>query len=363
MKFFGQLFLVSLLSFIFSCETSNETSTGKNSEASSEGIESSETPNATILYSGGGQIGTYPVIWEVISTEDMVSGSYQYEGQEASLSLSGEYVDGKASITESDGNGKKTGRLELENFPDPIWRGTWSNRNDEQLAIAWTAEKATIRSSVEGWPTSGLSLTAKEVSLYTPDSLCHVIHKIWRADGNAPIARAFNAVTQPPSFQDRKVGITDCMIALEDMESMEDFPPSGEESTVRLGTLMGNILPVHFDYYSYYAGAAHGNYGSRTTHLLLPTLQEIEPDDIFTEGYQTELSRLVQEGLEEQFGVDTGLEYKGLPDEFNYELQSNHLIVYFNPYEIGPYVLGKIKVAIPYDQIHGMIREDGPLGK
>lgn len=363
MKFFGQLLFVSLLVLFLSCETSNETTNGKNIEDPAEGVESAEAKVASILYSGSGQIGTYPVSWEVISTENMLSGSYQYEGQETSLSLSGEYLDGKSSITESDADGKKTGRLDLESFPDPIWRGTWHSQDDDQLSIAWTAKKALVSSSVEGWPTGGLSLTAKEVSLYTPDSICHVIHKIWRADGNTPIARAFNAITQPPSFQDRKVGITDCMIALENMDSPEGFPSSGEESTVRLGALVRDIIPVHFDYFSYYAGAAHGNYGSETVHLLLPDLKKITLDQLFTEGFRSVLSEKVKIGLDKQFGDDAGLEYKGLPDEFNYELQPNFLVVYFNPYEIGPYAMGTIEVAIPYDEIRDTFREDGPLGK
>ncbi|MDP5171521.1 MAG: RsiV family protein, partial [Bacteroidia bacterium] len=239
---------------------------------------------------------------------------------------------------------------------------TWYNEDDEQLPIVWTAEKAVLRSAVEGWPAAGLSMTAKEVSLYTPDSLCHVIHKIWRADGNSPIARAFNAVTQPPSFQDRKVGLSDCMIALENMDNLEGLPPSGEESTVRLGSLVGDILPVHFDYFSFYAGAAHGNYATLTTHLLLPTLKEVDADALFIEGYRPALDKLVRDGLVEQFGADAGLEYKALPDDFHFEIQSGQFVVYFNPYEIGPYALGMIQVGIPYKDIHNLIREDGPLG-
>lgn len=363
MKKFGNITYLFLLLSLFSCETSNETTTGKSIEDSSESGSDPATQVASILYSGTGQVGEYPVTWEVNIAKNIINGTYQYTGQNALLSLSGEYLDGQSLIVESDPDGKKTGSIELENFPDPIWRGTWLGKNDDELPVSWAAEKAILRSAVEGWPSEGLTLTAKEVSLYTPDSLCHVIHKVWRATGNSPIARAFNAVTQPPSFQDRKVGLTDCMIELEDRESMEDFPSSGEESVVRLGSLTGNILPIHFDYFSYYAGAAHGNYGSETVHLLLPTLQEIGPNDIFIEGYHAELSSLVGKNLEKQFGPDAGLEYKGLPDEFNYEIQPDQIVVYFNPYEIGPYVLGRIQVGLSYDEIEQIIREDGPLRK
>lgn len=361
MKFFGQFFLVfSLVSFL-SCETSNETTSGVNTEASPKSAESSASPKTSILYSGTGQIGTYPVTWEVRSAENVVTGSYQYDGQESSLQLSGEYEKGKILITESESDGKQTGRLELDDFPDPIWRGTWYNQDDEQLPILWTAEKTVLHSTVEGWPAAGLSMTAKEVSLYTPDSLCHVIHKIWRADGTSPIARAFNAVTQPPSFQDRKVGLADCMIALENMDNLEGLPVSGEESTVRLGALAGDILPVHFDYFSFYASAAHGNYATSTTHLLLPALEEVDADDLFIEDYRPALDKLVRDGLAEQFGADAGLEYKTLSDDFNFEIQAGQFVVYFNPYEIGPYALGMIRVGIPYKDIQKLIREDGPL--
>lgn len=361
MKNFSNIIFISLLLFLFSCETSNETTSGKNIADSPESGGDETAQMASIAYSGTGQVGEAPVTWEVNIAKNVITGTYQYRGQDAQLSLSGEYLNGQSLIAESDPDGKTTGRIELKNFPDPVWRGTWLGKNDAELPLSWTAEKAMLQSAAEGWPKEGLMLTAKEVSLYTPDSMCHVIHKVWRAAGNSPIARAFNAVTQPPSFQDRKVGLTDCMIELEDREVTEDFPSSGEESVVRLGSLTGNILPIHFDYFSYYAGAAHGNYGSETVHLLLPDLEEITLDQLFTEGFRSVLSEKVKMGLDQQFGDDAGLEYKGLPDEFNYEIQPEQIVVYFNPYEIGPYVLGRIQVAVSYEEIRTIIRENGPL--
>lgn len=362
MKFFGQLFLVSLLITQLSCETSNETTSGNNVEVPADAPEAPESQRASISYSGSGLIGTYPVSWEVNTSGEVFTGSYQYEGQEASLLLSGESHQGKSLITESDSDGNSTGTIELEAFPSPIWRGTWSNpENGDQHSLTWTANKAVIHSPTEGWPVEGFSLNAKEVSLYTPDSLCHVTHRVWRAVGNSPIARAFNSVTQPPSFQNRKVGLTDCMISIEEMEGLERFPASGEESSVRLGQLVGDILPINFDLYSYAAGTPHPNYGSETVHLLLPDLQEISLPQLFKDGFRSLLDEKVKAGLEKQFGTASGLEYTGLPDEFNYELQPDQMVIYFNPYEIGPYALGTIQIGIAYQEIEEVIREDGPL--
>lgn len=363
---FSSPFLILLFSVsIFSCETSNETTSASATEQQ-EALTSppkAESPvSASIVYAGTGTVGTYPVSWQVQTTESTITGSYQYEGQEASMTLAGEYQSGKSVIFESDPDGDKTGKIELQGVPTPDWNGTWmSLKKSDYHPLNWVAEQATIHSPVEGWPTQGLSLLAKEVSLYTPDSLCHVSHWVWRAEGQSPMARAFNKATQPPSFQDRKVGLTDCLIAIEGMEGLEEYPPSGEESRVRLGQLVGDILPINFDLYAYIGGMPHPNYGTETIHLLLPGLQEITVDQLFTEGYLAVLDAAVTAELEQEYSEEN-IAYEGLPEDFHYELFADHLVIYFNPYEIGPYVLGTIEVIIPYGEIQEMIREEGPLG-
>ena len=208
-------------------------------------------------------------------------------------------------------------------------------------------------------------MTTKEVSLHSPDSMCRVVHSLWRADGRHTSALAFNDATPAPSFQNRSVGLTDCIDAREEVEASEhEYPPSGEESSVSLGIPFQGILPIHTDYFEYYAGAAHGNYGQFTKHLRLSDFTEITLETLFSEGYREVLEREIRLALKKQFGPDSpAIQFESLPDRFHYELQPAQMVVYFNPYEIGPYVLGQIRIPIPYVSLRHVIHPNGPLGR
>lgn len=360
------LFLTS--TFLFTACSEKTTSSSRTDQTVPEESAAPETISPEgITYTGSGTVGEYEITWELFVSATQISGTYQYAGQDQFLQLSGEASGDACILTETDPEGAITGSWRLFGFPNPHWNGSWKKdgpNGQDSLFVTLEAKEAILLSPTTGWPEKGLSLISKEVSLHSPDSMCRVIHELWRATGRDDLSRAYNTANPAPSFQNRTVGLTDCIDARADAGDVaSDYPPSGEESAISLGIPFRNILPVHADYYEYYAGAAHGNYGQFTKHLQLPGFEEINPEELFVEGYRSLFEEKIREDLTRQFGSDgAGLEFEELPEKFHFELHPTQLVVYFNPYEIGPYVLGQIRIPIAYESIKEVIREEGPLG-
>lgn len=363
------IYLVAVCLFTIAGCSEKTTSSSRTEQSQQEIVEESQPSRVEgIQYNGSGTVGDYQITWNLLVSATGIEGKYQYAGQEQELNLSGSAMGEACILEETDPEGNTTGFWRLWGFPNPGWSGSWKKddpNGQDSLFVTLSAAEAVVLSPASGWPEEGLKLQSKEVSLHSPDSMCRVIHDLWRATGKNDLSRAYNTANPAPSFQNRSVGLTDCIDARNDAGAVaKDYPPSGEESTISLGIPFLNILPVHADYYEYYAGAAHGNYGQFSKHLLLPDFQELNAGALFKEGYQPVLEGKIRESLSRQFGADgVGLEFEGLPENFHFELHPSQIVVYFNPYEIGPYVLGQVRVPISYGEIREVIREEGPLGE
>ncbi|MEL6654036.1 MAG: RsiV family protein, partial [Bacteroidota bacterium] len=117
------------------------------------------------------------------------------------------------------------------------------------------------------------------------------------------------------------------------------------------------------DFYAYFSGAAHGNYGSETQNFDMRTGQSLVAKDIFGFGYQKGLSELFGQRLMDTYPEEHNyFSYTGIAEDQDFEFFTDSVAVYFDPYEIAPYAAGQIKLKLGYDEIEAYIREDGPLG-
>lgn len=130
-------------------------------------------------------------------------------------------------------------------------------------------------------------------------------------------------------------------------------------------SIKGTVHDIHNDITNYiivndtYTGGAHG----LSTHTLLNidsrTGREITLNDIFTENFETTLTERLTERLAKDAGATSIDElkewgYTALSDMYpteNFMLGKDSIIFLYNPYEIAPYSLGHIKVALGYDEI------------
>lgn len=128
----------------------------------------------------------------------------------------------------------------------------------------------------------------------------------------------------------------------------------------------GEVAGSHNDIVSYlvtkyaYTGGAHGmtvltslNFNKKTGTLLTE-------GDFFTDGYEEKLSGLLTSHLEESLGenVDTSMLFvKEISPNGNFMVSADGVTYIYNRYEIGPYVLGDVKVTVPWNELEGLIRK------
>lgn len=120
---------------------------------------------------------------------------------------------------------------------------------------------------------------------------------------------------------------------------------------------------VYRYYYEEYTGGAHGIYQTRYLNMNLRTLRTPHLDDLFTEGYEEQLTDLLwnqlmadnsvasRDELEEMGYTSTG---ELTPTE-NFCLTPNGITFHYNVYDIAPYAMGAVQISIPYQMMEDIL--------
>lgn len=151
----------------------------------------------------------------------------------------------------------------------------------------------------------------------------------------------------------------------EDDASMEAWYSyyKGIESHVQLYTKQ--LLVYRIDY-NEYTGGAHGIYMSSFLNMNLQTLSPIRLDDLFVNDYSEALTDLLwnqlmadnkvssRQELEDMGYVTTG----NLEPTENFYLGKEGITFYYNVYDIAPYVMGPVKITLPYEMMQHLLSDD-----
>lgn len=118
-----------------------------------------------------------------------------------------------------------------------------------------------------------------------------------------------------------------------------------------------------------FVGGAHGNEQISAISIDRASGKPLMESDLFVEGYEAVLARLILTRLMAQHEVGSPQELSEYgyfdPSEImpnnNFYLTDTELVYIFNPYDIAPYANGRIEVRIPFDLLGGLIRQGGIL--
>ena len=137
----------------------------------------------------------------------------------------------------------------------------------------------------------------------------------------------------------------------------------GIESHVQLCNTL--ILTYRIDY-NEYTGGAHGIYMSTFLNLDLRTLAPIRLDDLFVNDYKEQLTDLLWNQLMADNKVATRQELEDMgyvttgdltPTE-NFYLSKDGITFYYNVYDIAPYVMGPVKITLPYEMMQHLLSDE-----
>ncbi|MDR0988860.1 MAG: DUF3298 and DUF4163 domain-containing protein [Prevotellaceae bacterium] len=114
-----------------------------------------------------------------------------------------------------------------------------------------------------------------------------------------------------------------------------------------------------------YTGGAHGTSLSRFYNISLAKLRPLHLADLFIDDYKAPLTDLLWNQLMadnhvksraelEDMGYGTSGELEPLE---NFAIDATGITFYYNVYEIAPYVMGLIKISLPYEAIAPLLKE------
>lgn len=112
----------------------------------------------------------------------------------------------------------------------------------------------------------------------------------------------------------------------------------------------GLIISLFNDYYEF-LGGAHGmtTKTSYTVDKKKESLLTLE--DLFTKGY--DYKTIINSQIKEQISkkpqdyFDSGSEFKGISEKQNFYIEDDNLVIYYQLYELAPYVFGFPQFKIP----------------
>lgn len=117
-------------------------------------------------------------------------------------------------------------------------------------------------------------------------------------------------------------------------------------------------------YFYIYNGGAHGYYGHNGYNLDVRNGKMFSLDDLIKSSAFDELSKFSEKKLIEMYEVEEFIEIGFFEEKLvitetqDFYFTPNELVIEFDPYEIGPYVMGDIEIFLPWKEIKNLLDDD-----
>ena len=134
--------------------------------------------------------------------------------------------------------------------------------------------------------------------------------------------------------------------------------------TYELKNNQRNVLSLTLSNYSYYYNAAHGMTNIKSLTFDLEKGRLCELSDLFKQGsnYVETISKLIHAQIEQR-NIPLINDFTVIrPNQYFY-IADKTLVIYFQLYELTPYVFGFPMFPISVYDIQDIIEEEGPLGR
>lgn len=144
-----------------------------------------------------------------------------------------------------------------------------------------------------------------------------------------------------------------------------DTPPYGIWSGVTVGvvdpTVVSTLVPI-----TTYLGGAHPFTVVRTFTFDLTTGERLELTDLFEDGILERASELAVAAIEEEYATGDWAQEGAAPTNESlgrFVLAAEHLQIWFDNYQVGPYAIGTPSVDIPYTELDDLIPPEGIVAR
>ena len=109
-----------------------------------------------------------------------------------------------------------------------------------------------------------------------------------------------------------------------------------------------------------YTGGAHGGSWKRAVNANLETGDIYKLSDIFKTGspYKSLLNTAIRRQINESQGWKNTLDFKGVDENTKFYMTGEMLVIFYDEYEIGPYVAGAPEFYIPCRDVEEYFKDD-----
>jgi len=356
------VFLLSLV-FLTACKKKPQqqeygTTAQPATESEPKGVEEAEADvpapfDKTIKYAG--KIDKkYDINMTLHFKGDSAFGEYVYTSKNTPLTLKGSLLPEKLwQIHEFSPEGEKSGTFEIDVNGQEI-SGLWSADKDKKLSVELRETEQKCFVSKKLCKSGQIEIITKRFEKISKNEKCQYSESYAQLDGmdNQAVQKKINTLLEPESPEEIMKDVDNCEGEFEGFEEVGSYT---------LNHISDRFVSISLDFYSYYAGAAHGNYGSQTVNIDMQTGEKIPNTQLFIGGYEKKMNALIKAKIADEYG-DVGLDFTSVDAKQSYDLYDDRIEVYFNPYDIGPYAAGQIRFSFPYTEVADIIYADGPLG-
>ncbi|WP_345947565.1 DUF3298 domain-containing protein [Mucilaginibacter sp. PAMB04274] len=204
-----------------------------------------------------------------------------------------------------------------------------------------------------------------------PDSTCTYVKFKYPAFDNQPLLND-TVVTGLAMLMDRQKGIAGLQrLTWQFLQDYKDFrkqnptSPMHFELDCKVNIIRQDSSLVTMEYNGYqFTGGAHGGTVIRYLNWDVKGKKKILMSDIFTPGYEAELTKTAEKIFRKQENLTPG---KSLKDDYffkdgKFSLNQNFLITpigikfLYNQYEIKPYAAGQTSLEVPYSKIKTLLQ-------
>lgn len=185
-----------------------------------------------------------------------------------------------------------------------------------------------------------------------------------RMEGDAYFAEPFNALVKALLEAEQflfQEGLDE--IEAWRLANMPDIR-STLDSTYSVAYNENLLISIHFEFYSYVAGAAHPLSYSKTLTYDMLSRQEIQLEDLFLAGsdWLTTISTYSINDLNTKGMLLFPEGAQPVIDNFTrWVITPEGLEFFFDPYQVAPYAAGPQQVLIPYSELGEVIADPGVL--
>lgn len=136
-----------------------------------------------------------------------------------------------------------------------------------------------------------------------------------------------------------------------------------ETEAVRVDSRVISLVELYSDY----TGGAHGNYGFTGYTLDAESGEFLDILDILKDagGFREASISYITKYLQEEYADGLFPEYEQAVEDIwtrnegpNWYLDASGITFIFNPYEIGPYAMGEVRITLPYEEFSSYIKEE-----